>query len=763
MMKKRRYLPVAAIAAVALVAAACGGGGDDDAMETSGMDMEQLMEPTPVEQLMAAEAGLTAAQMAVNNLAPDATPDEIGAAHAGLATARQALAAAENLPENLAASQMSDVAGLISAAQMLVDALTAMSSDEDVATANAAVMAAETALEGATALSSESMSSLGGEITALEMTVSTNDDARTAYMVMQARSSVNMAVASAQTAVGGLSSSSTAQERADAQALVDAAKAALDGVMNLPAAEVSALRLVVGSLDARITSVTADGMELVAAQRVSSLYLDVQRVRNDAGTAADDAAAAAKSAAANVGMLSTEAVFGESADAEKNADKVLNALNDPDTGASAAVTTAKATKTALEALDTEGIDAGHKTVLDQAIEGAMEYVDDQIAAAEANETTIKGHVATVEGTDADMPMTAADAGLAVAEEMLAALSDAPGTANENQLRTMVTDAPAPTMKNAEYMDNHKGKTWVELIGAGNIVDTRIISGNVTAAVKAASVGGMTMTSVSEQTVTPEDEFVDDGTQILDAMYKGITGTLFCQGATCRVEDAADTEVNTDRKFVGGWYFAPASSASERIYYVAASDTVGNYMVEETFARFGYWLTFADADADAATPNVPVLNRFATSADVADGGAWNTVGNTTNELEATATYIGPAVGMSAMKDSKGDATGSGSFTAKATLSASFGASATLGGSITEFDGAAANGGWIVTLPAVTFNGTTTLGAAIAVGSGPGGAGANGGWSATSYGGSDMARPAGIFGGFNAHFVDGDAAGVYNATK
>ena len=51
-------------------------------------------------------------------------------------------------------------------------------------------MAAETALEGATALSPESMSSLGGQITALEMTVSTNDDARTAYMVMQARSSV---------------------------------------------------------------------------------------------------------------------------------------------------------------------------------------------------------------------------------------------------------------------------------------------------------------------------------------------------------------------------------------------------------------------------------------------------------------------------------------------------------------------------------------------------------------------------------------------
>ena len=38
MMKKRKFLPIAAIAAVALVAAACGGGGDDGAMGTGGMD-----------------------------------------------------------------------------------------------------------------------------------------------------------------------------------------------------------------------------------------------------------------------------------------------------------------------------------------------------------------------------------------------------------------------------------------------------------------------------------------------------------------------------------------------------------------------------------------------------------------------------------------------------------------------------------------------------------------------------------------------------
>jgi hypothetical protein len=46
MMKKRRFLPIAAIAAVALVAAACGGGGDDDAMVDDGGDMTTPPAPT---------------------------------------------------------------------------------------------------------------------------------------------------------------------------------------------------------------------------------------------------------------------------------------------------------------------------------------------------------------------------------------------------------------------------------------------------------------------------------------------------------------------------------------------------------------------------------------------------------------------------------------------------------------------------------------------------------------------------------------------
>ena len=42
------------------------------------------------------------------------------------------------------------------------------------------------------------------------------------------------------------------------------------------------------------------------------------------------------------------------------------------------------------------------------------------------------------------------------------------------------------------------------------------------------------------------------------------------------------------------------------------------------------------------------------------------------------------------------------------------------------------------------------------------GQDGQWSAQGYG-EQMERPVGIFGGFNAHFTDGHAAGAYATRK
>ena len=88
---------------------------------------------------------------------------------------------------------------------------------------------------------------------------------------------------------------------------------------------------------------------------------------------------------------------------------------------------------------------------------------------------------------------------------------------------------------------------------------------------------------------------------------------------------------------------------------------------------------------------------------------------------------------------------------------------LSGKIEGFTGGDhVNTGWVVTLSSDDFS-SGTIASGTAKGSGPGGAGADGAWSANAYGGSATARPTGIYGGFNAHFVDGHAAGVYATRK
>ena len=704
----------------------------------AGLAVDMLPEPelTPADQLMAAQARVGMAQTAVDTLPADATPEQVGAAYAELTAAQQMLAAAQNLPENLAASQMAEVAGLIEAAQMLVTALTQTSSQEDVDAANMAIASAQTALTGATALSTEASTSLGSQISGLGMDVTSNDDARTAYMVMQTRSSVNMAVTAAQTAVDGLSSSSTAQNIMDAQALVDAAEAEVDGAANLPAHEVSALRLVVGSLDARIMSATASGTELAAAQRVSSLYQAVQGARNAADTAADNADAADKSAAANVVKRTTRAVSGESETARENSQAVLDAGTD----ASAAVTAAKAAKAALEALDTEDIDAGHKAVLDQAIEEAMEYADAQIEAAEASETATEPHVAMVEGPDMDEPRTAADDATDVADAVKTALE------------TINVGAAAPM--DAIKHDGSKigAKTWAAIVGAGKLSPKPL--GTNRATVMVASIAGMLGTDVHADLTDEGGEdsgnMYADGDQTTGALYNAIPGTVYCLGADCSVD--------ANGKLAGSWYFTPGSPDE---LYVANPAEAGSYMVATQYARYGYWLSYtADADDDP--------NGVATYADEGHSTTNTDNLNLAGDAEGnpvTARYTGPAVGISVMNDSKGAAAASGHFDATVSLTARFGATPTLGGNVTNFVGNAVNSGWNVVLNQTNLD---TTDADLDNGIAYGGAAA-GTWTAQGYGpvqtaaeGDDPAvdhRPEGFFGRFNANMLDGAVAGAY----
>ena len=159
----RKLMTGCCIAVLAFGLAACGGGGS----QMSSMDETPMQ--TPAEQLTAAESAVAAAQALVDTASTSA---EIAAAHTALAAAQALLTAAQSIPDNqiailsdqldqlrmslessqMLASQRDSVGQALIAAQNAVNALSATSSDAEADAAVALVMAAQTALAGATAL-----------------------------------------------------------------------------------------------------------------------------------------------------------------------------------------------------------------------------------------------------------------------------------------------------------------------------------------------------------------------------------------------------------------------------------------------------------------------------------------------------------------------------------------------------------------------------------------------------------------------------------
>ena len=188
------------------------------------------------------------------------------------------------------------------------------------------------------------------------------------------------------------------------------------------------------------------------------------------------------------------------------------------------------------------------------------------------------------------------------------------------------------------MDDHQGKTWAEIVGAANVSKMRIATGaDDTDEVDAASFAGMALTFITGS--PPEVGDVADGMQFGDANYKGIDGTVFCAGTDCEVEGEAGSEMLT-----GSWYFTPDDG--DEWYVGTTTDGVTLYAVETMYARFGHWLTVA------GDPAVTTVNRFASTGAGTDtnttGLGISTVGDDTNNLVGSATYTGPAAGMSVHK-------------------------------------------------------------------------------------------------------------------
>ena len=481
------------------------------------------------------------------------------------------------------------------------------------------------------------------------------------------------------------------------------------------------------------------------APTVTELFVTAQ-ASSDAAGAAGEAAAKAVTDATEASKLTTLAVNGDSMVATANAQAILDAH----------YAAAKAVMDAQTALDNATDAMVHAAALDDddaskaslvaALEAAIMMAESHLEAATENRDgeELEMAVESVKGADPEAegyPTTPADLGKVVAMaigEALGGETTDPGIAR-GEIATTVPDMA--TVMNAVRMNDHTGKTWAEIVGAAKISKMRIAdTATTTKEVDVASIAGMTATDVHATALTSDGTYADGFQTTDNSDYNGILGTAICAGSDCVVGE--------DGKLAGSWFFTPMDG--DAWYLLGAPNEVGvaMYEAETLYAQFGHWLTI---ETDGAA-----INRYALVEGVTENG--NIAGDEDDGLVGSATYKGPAAGMSVYKTVNADSTintiDSAAFTATVNLKATFGDGATLGGTVTDFVGDAV-GDWTVELQSTAFTGDLDAGVTVA-------SGRNGVWTADSYG-EATARPTGIYGLFNAHFTDGHAAGAFATRK
>ena len=461
-------------------------------------------------------------------------------------------------------------------------------------------------------------------------------------------------------------------------------------------------------------------------------------------------------------MFSTLASDGNSMAAMMNAQKVLDARTMLET---ARMDTETKRTAAMEARTRLADDDPVGMLLDGAIMRAEAQIEMAMMVLEGTGgSSLKSHVETVTGTNMAMPMTAADKGREVAMAVAGALGPtAAGNGaglrvNHGAALPPASGVNAVAMANRYARDDAMGMTFAMIVGEGNLMDKRVAAtGGGTRTVEATSVDG-TKTLDLFSTV-PGSIATADGTEIdANVAYRGIPGLLFCAGDDCMVEGAGAAQ-----ELTGSWYVAADNPMH---HYVKPADDPATTSVDESrmyrrdtmHAIWGHWLTVAgngeatvNTFARAGSPNgAPAHPGSWAAADPADA----------NLSGTTATYSGEAAGRSVQKtlDTDGAATDiqSGRFTADVMLTATFGATPMLGGTVSNFT-SEDNPGSVDPSWTVTLTETASAGGAVANGVAAA-SDQDGTWSATSYGEAGM-RPAGIYGGFNAHFTDGHVAGAW----
>ena len=345
-----------------------------------------------------------------------------------------------------------------------------------------------------------------------------------------------------------------------------------------------------------------------AAPSVADLFAVAHNTRADATAAVEAAAKAIAAATKAIPTIKTLAVAGDSAMAEANAKSILDAQTTATTAIATAEAQQKAAETALAAAMALPADTENRASLIDALETAIEAAKKQVAAAtkQAEGPVLEAAVraVTTSTTSTTKPMTAADHGSAVAKDIAGALgptSTIDGTRSARAPHT--TTIAAATEKTAVMMNNAKGKTWAQIVGADKVMVMPI--GLLRVSQKVASIAGMTAAKVCAPEVIFPVTFTD-GMEITAANYKGIPGNVYCLGTDCKVDD--------DGKLAGSWYFTPTSTAA----YYQILPAAAAYTEETLYARFGHWLSLDNS-------NAVVVNTYAERGSVA--GTAGAVGST----------------------------------------------------------------------------------------------------------------------------------------
>ena len=529
-----------------------------------------------------------------------------------------------------------------------------------------------------------------------------------------------------------------------------------------------------------------DTPEPTSGEQANTLFSqanDAESAAEKAGEMATDALAKAKKMA---GMLDVISVAGNSMTAMNNAQAILTAQADVGKAladAEKAKMDAEAAQTAANALPA---DTPELASLKAEAKEAVDAAKGAIAAIEAIQKaigpgTLAAHVFAVEGLDGKGTPTKTGEGIAkMIGPAFATLLDGDGGTNDRVKHSTGTGEMAPPTK-AMPIKNGVGNTmnlprrppfpghdapatamtWAEIVGSPvkRQIDRQITDDvqddDQTRTVDVASIAGTAITLIDSDGDSSTELAADFFTNAMangketTAHWRGIAGTMICGGTDCDVESG---------KLTGSWLFTPSVPAQR---YTRAPNS-NTYSAYNLYATYGYWLSHA-------TGGLVTVNTYAGQSHGRTAAAHSGVLVASDTLADSATYTGSAIGMSMMKSFDGT-TGkemghkSGEFTAMVTLNAEFNANPILRGKIDQFVGVGADPNWSVTLEETQFTDAIRTTGGVAKGSGTTERAADGVWTAQAYGVDTVGdvegkRPTGIFGGFNAHFDNGHAAGAY----